>query len=321
MRQWRVGTFSMGILLLATGIVLLYGQFQPYPAAEYMLQWWPLIFVLLGLEVLLQAYINKIEDGRVKYDIFSIFIVFIIVMAGLSLQAASHFGLSGYVQKNIAAESFYLQADREIAVGRDIQKLVIQTERCSQLDIKTAQGDTILCNTQVAIRAASRGEAEQELQNRVLVSSSISGNTMYLRLGLDGSAYDGKYSLVLPQRVAVEIEHGTASLEIANARLGNDWLIKGSGRTDISLASPPDVLVSVLLPQDQNVAGNLNWTNRDGQAAAKDTANDDAGKGDNDSHDAGSYEAIKTMESKLGNGTHKMTIIHQDRPITINQLP
>lgn len=29
MRQWRVGTFSMGILLLATGILLLYGQLQP----------------------------------------------------------------------------------------------------------------------------------------------------------------------------------------------------------------------------------------------------------------------------------------------------
>ena len=69
MRQWRVGTFSMGILLLATGILLLYGQLQPYPATEYLLQWWPLIFVLLGLEVLLQAYFNKVEDGesRVRY--------------------------------------------------------------------------------------------------------------------------------------------------------------------------------------------------------------------------------------------------------------
>jgi hypothetical protein len=299
----------------------LYGQLQPYPATEYLLQWWPLIFVLLGLEVLLQAYFNKVEDGRVKYDIFSIFIVFIIVMAGLFLQTASHLGLADYVQKNIIAERFYLQADQEIAVGKHIQRLVIKAERCSKLDLRTAQSDTILCNTQVAIQAASRSEAEQELANQVLVKSSTSGNTMYLRLGPDSGAYDGKYSLVLPQRLAVEIEHDTASLEIANARPGNDWLIKGSGRTDISLASPADVLVSVLLPQEQNVAGNLNWTTREEQTAARDTTNNDAVQEHSASRGIDRYEAIKTMESKMGNGLHKMTIIHQHGTITINQLP
>lgn len=323
MRQWRVGTFSMGMLLLATGIALLYGQFQPFPAPEYLLNWWPLIFILLGVEVLLQTYFNKGEDSRIKYDVFSIFIVFMIVMTGLSLQAASHLGLTSYVQKNITAERFYLQNDQEIAVANNIQKLVIQTERCSQLDIKTAPGEAILCNARVAIRAGSKSEAEQELGSRVQVSTSSSGNTMYLRLNFSGNEYDGKYTLVLPQRLAVEIEHNAAKLEIANATMRSDWLIKGHGATDISLASPADTLVSVLLPQDQKVAGNLTWNTQDGQAAEKDRASEAAGDKDNAAHTEGSNESIKTMESKIGNGTHKMTVIHDQGggQVTINQLP
>jgi hypothetical protein len=36
MRQWRVGTFSMGLLLFCTGIGLLYAQFQylKYPVSS-----------------------------------------------------------------------------------------------------------------------------------------------------------------------------------------------------------------------------------------------------------------------------------------------
>ncbi len=322
MRQWRVGTFSMGLLLLATGIGLLYGQFQPYPVAEYLLQWWPLIFILLGLEVLLQAYFNKVEDGRVKYDVFSIFIVFIIVMTGLSLQAASHFGLTSYVQKNITAERFHLQADQEIAVDSSIQKLVIQTERCSQLDIKTAGGNVILSNARVAIRAGSKIEAEQELKNTVQLTTSTSGNTMYLRLGFGGSDYDARFALVLPERLAVEVDHNTARLQISNARLMNDWLIRGTGSADVSLPSSTDALVSVLLPQDQNVAGNLNWETSDSQAAAKDTGNEDSNGKPNDTHTPSSDQSVKTMASKMGQGKHKMTIIRQGGgQITINQLP
>lgn len=322
MRQWRVGTFSMGLLLLATGIGLLYGQFKAYPAAEYLLQWWPLIFILLGLEVLLHTYFNKVEDGRIKYDVFSIFIVFIIVMTGLSLQAASHLGLTSYVQKNITAERFYLQTDQEIALGNNIQKLVIQTERCSQLDIRTGPGDAILCNARVAIRAGSKSEAEQELGNRVQVKTSSSGNTMYLRLGFSVNEFDSKYTLVLPQRVAVEIEHDDARLDIANARLSNDWLIKGNGATDISLASPTDVMVSVLLPENQNVVGNLNWNTLSAPAVKDAVANEAEGGENNDIHKEGSNEAVKTIESKVGNGTHQMTVIRQGGgKISINQLP
>ena len=75
MRQWRVGTLTMGLVLVLSGIGLLYAQFDRAGAVGSLLQWWPDIFVLLGIEVLVQNYWKKDEGSGLRYDILSIIIV------------------------------------------------------------------------------------------------------------------------------------------------------------------------------------------------------------------------------------------------------
>jgi len=52
MRKWRVGTISMGILLVATGILLLLGEIKGISGAMLILRWWPVILIVLGVEIL-----------------------------------------------------------------------------------------------------------------------------------------------------------------------------------------------------------------------------------------------------------------------------
>ena len=78
MRQWRVGTVSMGLRLLFSGIGLLYAQFNQLTVAHVSLTWWPVLFVVLGIEVLVQNYLNRKQESKIKYDIFSIFIILLI---------------------------------------------------------------------------------------------------------------------------------------------------------------------------------------------------------------------------------------------------
>ncbi|MDD3889484.1 MAG: hypothetical protein PHR65_06145, partial [Syntrophomonadaceae bacterium] len=85
MRQWRVGTLSMGLLLIVLGAGLIFAQVNKVAVIDVLLNWWPLLFILLGAEVLVQIGLNKDEVIKVKYDIFSIIIVFIIVMTGLAV--------------------------------------------------------------------------------------------------------------------------------------------------------------------------------------------------------------------------------------------
>lgn len=326
MRQWRVGTFSMGLLLLFAGVGLLFARFQAIPVVAYVWQWWPAIFIVLGCEVLLQSYFQRDENSKLKYDVFSIFIILVIVMAGMGLQAAQEAGIMDFIQEKVMAEEYYLQTDRQINLEKEIQKVVIEAERCPRLNIATGAGDSILCSAQAGIWAQSKAEAEQVLQERVRVNSRPSGNTLFLSLSFSGADnHEGQFSLVLPGDLAVEIKHGYASLQMVNAQIGNDWLIKGDGPIDIALAPPSDLLVSALAADPLVLKGNLNWTTLAGQPLKMPAQNQDGQYPEAEiTTDSGAELAAaedNQAQAQVGRGTHKMTIIHQDGEITVNRLP
>ena len=78
MRQRRVGTISMGILLMGLGILLVYARINMYDSLSVVIKWWPILFFLLGAEVLMYTYFSN-NENKIKYDIFSILVVMIIV--------------------------------------------------------------------------------------------------------------------------------------------------------------------------------------------------------------------------------------------------
>jgi len=85
MRRFRVGTISMGITLIAFGIILLVSQVDRMFAVQQIMKWWPVILIILGIETLAYVYMSKEEEAKVKYDIFSIFIVGLIIFASLGI--------------------------------------------------------------------------------------------------------------------------------------------------------------------------------------------------------------------------------------------
>ncbi|MGG3555595.1 hypothetical protein ABES23_02700 [Peribacillus frigoritolerans] len=75
MRTWRVGTISMGISLVGLGFVLLVSQISDMNLTTILLSWWPLLFMILGTEILFYIYFSRKESSFVKYDILSILFV------------------------------------------------------------------------------------------------------------------------------------------------------------------------------------------------------------------------------------------------------
>jgi len=85
MKRWRVGSLSMGISLVAVGVLLLVSLFTNLnfiTAARFL---WPIILVALGVEMLLKLFFIKEEDVRIRYDGLSIF--FLIIMLTISTGA------------------------------------------------------------------------------------------------------------------------------------------------------------------------------------------------------------------------------------------
>src|SRR5690606_25524673 len=103
-RTWRVGTVSMGLSLLLLGILLLLSQFLGFQLLHIMAVWWPIILVVLGMEILLYLYVSRQEKPFVKYDFLSIVFVGVIGMTGIGFAILSTTGIMEKVDDYINRE-------------------------------------------------------------------------------------------------------------------------------------------------------------------------------------------------------------------------
>lgn len=110
MKIKRVGNISMAIILISFGILLFISQFSKISAIELAIKFWPAILILIGIEILYYVYKNKGEDDPIiRYDIFSMFIVFIILVVNLSLYGLMESGILDYIKIRVYEETAYYQ--------------------------------------------------------------------------------------------------------------------------------------------------------------------------------------------------------------------
>lgn len=85
-RQRRVGTFTLGVTLVAAGGVMLAAMLFPRPELlQWVLKLSPVILILLGIETLLSAR----GGGKIKYDWAGMLLCFILTGAALCMCAAA----------------------------------------------------------------------------------------------------------------------------------------------------------------------------------------------------------------------------------------
>lgn len=82
----RVGSVTFGITLLCYGILFLAHTFLPALKYRYIFRCWPVIFILLGLEILAENHKSKAQDCKIVYDfaaviMLGIMLLFAMIMA------------------------------------------------------------------------------------------------------------------------------------------------------------------------------------------------------------------------------------------------
>lgn len=106
--QRRVGTFTLGVVLVAAGCGMLASLLWPQVEIGWLLKASPLILVALGVETLLSAR----GGGRVKYDWVGMLLCFLLVGAAMVFYAAAwayenQEYFNGYNCSRYADESVY----------------------------------------------------------------------------------------------------------------------------------------------------------------------------------------------------------------------
>lgn len=118
----RVGTISMGIVLVAFGLVLFIAQFSKISALELSIKLWPAILVLLGGELLYCGYRRQKDkdDVIIKYDIFSIFIVTSILIVNIGLYGLMETGILDYIKLRVRDETYRYEVRMEEIYNQDL---------------------------------------------------------------------------------------------------------------------------------------------------------------------------------------------------------
>lgn len=81
----RVGTFTFGWVMVATGILMMLGLFFPKADLRTALRLSPVILISIGVEVLLGSR----TASRLKYDWVAMLLCFVVVCAAMGMYAVA----------------------------------------------------------------------------------------------------------------------------------------------------------------------------------------------------------------------------------------
>lgn len=265
MRKRRVGTLSMGVLLVGSGIFLLYAQIYKNNALDIVANWWPIILFMLGIEVLWYSFSSKEDNAKLKYDIFSIFIIFMIVVSSIGIYGLSQFGITQRLTMMMSAQNYMLPLPgEEFALDDTIRKIVIDSPR-SDVSIRQGNENKVILYGNANVTADNRETAEKLIAPKMMVGRKA-GDTLYLSFSVPHSSGDMSYrawiekiTLIIPGDRIVEVKSDN-SIELYADSFKNQLSIESSGMVKVKASENSDCQIAAYVTHKDNLRGNLDWT-------------------------------------------------------------
>ena len=267
MRRWRVGTLSLGILLIALGVVLLVAQFKRQFILQVLLTWWPVVLVLLGGEILFYVFTAKEPEPKIKYDLFSIFFVAVMLFCSIGMYGLTATGMLDKICRAVSSSNMTVDVPPLRTTADERIKNIVVSAPEGRLEIKRSSTLEVTTFGQAVVNAADRQEAESLLeQHRVVMRRE--GDTLFIKYPATVSPGDFKpyikeirHTLLLPANIAVEINDSGNyfDLDLDGQAVGENWLIRGSGRINVTVAKLSDLTIDAYVRDVQQLCGSANW--------------------------------------------------------------
>ncbi|CAH0285426.1 hypothetical protein SRABI96_04099 [Peribacillus sp. Bi96] len=250
MRTWRVGTISMGVSLVGLGVVLMVSQITEMNLTTILLSWWPLLFIILGAEILFYIYFSRKESSFVKYDLLSILFVGLIGTTGIALVLLTSSGLMDQVRAAVKSEekTVNLPGFNEKA-GKGIQRVVLDSGSYPLTIESGADAEVSIFGTYDERVMEDTSSLLKKKEDYLMVERI--GDTLYIRFKdlpiqnglLDSGTMNLKATLIIPAELALEIEGQNTDLVLKPRQLMNDWSVKDSGNVSVFLQNDSDIKI------------------------------------------------------------------------------
>ncbi|MBH5319835.1 hypothetical protein I6N90_18710 [Paenibacillus sp. GSMTC-2017] len=206
-RTWRVGSLSMGITMILIGTAFAVSLWQDTEIYDLLAWVAPVIFILLGTELLLYLAMSGNRNNIVRYDWMSIFFVGLIGMASVVLALLMSTGLIEEMKQGLhATERTTFVESEKVTVPTEVNKIVVQSD--GGVTIERANTKDIQLIGQI------RNWSVEPMSNvnDSLIQTNIVGSTMYVLIrSIDHNesvfVSDGTQTrliLTLPQNIKIE---------------------------------------------------------------------------------------------------------------------
>lgn len=201
----------MGLSLILVGISLLLSTWSHMTALDILLKWWPVVFILLGLEIVTFIALKGKEQSVIHYDIFSILFVGILCCMCVGFALAASSGLTREIQNVLGSEDrTYDIPAIEQPVPAAVTRIVVQSNRSMpKIDKIDAREMHIFGSYRIR---QSRDEENEVLQADDVASIRTIDHTMYIsikelprRIGINDFTTSATLTMAFPQDVAVEL--------------------------------------------------------------------------------------------------------------------
>ncbi|WP_371068940.1 hypothetical protein [Sediminibacillus sp. JSM 1682029] len=224
MKKWRVGSVSMGAALILLGTVIMLSQFFDWDATTVLLAWFPLILIVLGVEIILYVYMSRQEQPVVKYDILSI--VFITFLGGVALILfiGATTGLLDKIKTTVQAEEVEATLPPiEKNIGDKVKKIVLES----------AEGTRLETNNTGAIHIFgtfhSSTASKKDIKPEEVASFHQVGDTLYVEMleaptsqfGYDDSRFTATVSI--PGNMETEVRSWLDEARLNLAAIKSNW--------------------------------------------------------------------------------------------------
>jgi len=119
MRNWKVGSITAGILLIAIGLLWFLQSFIAIQYSSLLLNAWPIACILLGIEILVFHLLKKEES--LKFHWVSIFLLVFVMITSI----AYNFGHLVFNELGISLHSTRADINDEKTIPSTIQEIII----------------------------------------------------------------------------------------------------------------------------------------------------------------------------------------------------
>ncbi|MBB6215693.1 hypothetical protein HNQ80_001782 [Anaerosolibacter carboniphilus] len=268
MRQWRVGSFSMGILLITLGIILLFSIWKDMVFIGGILKLWPIILLILGIEVLGSLYFSKEANPKIEYDLFSIFMTIMIIVFSMGVYTLTSIGILPIISNVVNSENYEVKLAQEIIhIDDKIEKIVINSAACG-LELGTTHDKNVIVTGRGKALATSQKEANGYVKQSGVIKNQV-GNILYLDIvelprahNLKLGIKDFQYRIFVPNEKQVEIKKSgyyDRSMDISVKDIENNWVITSNGEVRLNIHEGEDIAVEAITDMQNELKGNIEW--------------------------------------------------------------